>query len=129
MSAPGNSIESPATGPPDLQPIAAPPGRAARDVVGQIIARVLNTMLGVGVTIVLVRGLGPRGYGVWASLLAVIAIVGYLNSLGLDDVAVRQAAMDPKRESSWISALVSLELMISFPVTVRRARGDARDRP
>ena len=118
MSAPGNSIESPATGPPDLQPIAAPPGRAARDVVGQIIARVLNTMLGVGVTIVLVRGLGPRGYGVWASLLAVIAIVGYLNSLGLDDVAVRQAAMDPKRESSWISALVSLELMISFPVTV-----------
>ena len=54
----------------------------------------------------------------WSSLQAVIAIVGYLTSLGLEEVAVRHAAMDPPRESTWISALVSLELMLSVPVTI-----------
>src|ERR1700733_3854690 len=118
MSAPRNSIEPPAAAPARPEASAASAGRAAGDVVGQIIARVLNASLGVGVTIVLVRGLGPRGYGDWSALLAVISIVGYLTSLGLEDVAVRHAAVDPSRESSWISALMSVELMLSVPVTV-----------
>jgi O-antigen/teichoic acid export membrane protein len=118
MSASGNSIEAPAPGPPDIPPSAAPARRAARDVVGQIVARVLNALLGVAVTIAIVRALGPRDYGVWSSLLAVIAIVGYLNTLGLEDVAVRHAAMDPPREATWISALLSLELILSVPVTI-----------
>lgn len=118
MSASGNSIESPAPGPVNVREAAAPARRAAGDVVGQVVARVLNALLGVGVTVVLVRGLGPREYGTWSALLAVIAIVGYLTSLGLEDVAVRHAAMDRPRESTWISALVSLELMLSVPVTI-----------
>jgi O-antigen/teichoic acid export membrane protein len=118
MSAPGNSIDSPAPGPANMPPSAPPARRAAGDVVGQVVARGLNALVGAGVTIVLVRALGPRGYGDWSALLAVIAIVGYLTSLGLDEVAVRQAAMDPRRESTWISALVSLELMLSVPVTI-----------
>ncbi|HET6870947.1 MAG TPA: flippase [Solirubrobacteraceae bacterium] len=115
MSASGNSIESPA---PSVPQSAVPARRAAGDVVGQVVARTLNALLGVGVTIALVRGLGPRGYGDWAALLAVISIVGYLTSLGLDEVAVRQAAMDRPRESTWMSALVSLQLMLSVPVTI-----------
>jgi O-antigen/teichoic acid export membrane protein len=118
MSAPGNSIESAAPGPVDVRSGAAPARRAAGDVVGQVVARVLNALLGVGVTVALVRGLGPREYGTWSALLAVIAIVGYLTSLGLEDVAVRHAAMDRPRESTWISALVSLEMMLSVPVTI-----------
>jgi O-antigen/teichoic acid export membrane protein len=118
MSATGNSIESAAAGAADIQAGAPPPRRAAGDVVGQIVPRVLNALLGLGVTIVLVRGLGPRGYGAWSALLAVIGILGYLTSLGLEDVAVRYAAIDRPRESTWISAVVSLELMISVPVTV-----------
>src|SRR5581483_1146980 len=118
MSAPGNSIDSPAPGAANMPSSAPPARRAAGDVVGQVVARGLNALLGAGVTIVLVRSLGPRGYGDWSALLAVIAIVGYLTSLGLDEVAVRQAAMDPLRESTWISALVSLELMLSVPVTI-----------
>jgi O-antigen/teichoic acid export membrane protein len=132
MSAPGNSIESEPTGPANIRPSAVPVRRAAGDVVGQVVPRLLNALLGAGVAIALVRGLGPRGYGQWSALLAVIAIVGYLTSLGLEDVAVRQAAMDRPRESSWISALVSLELMLSVPVTFAAvvvtlaiARGDA----
>ena len=93
-------------------------GRAAGDVVGQVAARGLNALLGVGVTIALVRGLGTRGFGEWSTLLAVITIVGYLSSLGLEEVAVRHAAMDPERESVWVSAMVSLQLIISIPVTV-----------
>ncbi len=118
MSAPGNSIESPAAGPADAQGPAAPARRAGGDVVGQIVYRVLNALLGAAVAIVLVRALGPRKYGDWSALLAVIAIVGYVTSLGLEDVAVRHAAMDPPRERRWISALMSLELMLSVPVTI-----------
>jgi O-antigen/teichoic acid export membrane protein len=119
MSASGNSIESPAPeSSPDVRGTPAPARRAAGDVAGQVVARLLNALLGVGVTVALVRGLGPREYGIWSALLAVIAIVGYLTSLGLEDVAVRQAAMDRPRESTWISALLSLELMISVPVTI-----------
>jgi O-antigen/teichoic acid export membrane protein len=118
MSASGNSIESPAPGAASVSSSAAPARRAAGDVLGQVVARVLNALVGVGVTIALVRGLGPRGYGDWSALLAVIAIVGYLTSLGLDEVAVRQAAMDRPRESTWMSALVSLQLMMSVPVTI-----------
>src|SRR5581483_2935193 len=118
MSASGNSIEAPAPGPPDIPRSPAPARRAAGDVVGQVVARVLNILLGVGVTVALVRGLGPREYGVWSSLLAVIAIVGYLNTLGLEEVAVRYAAMDPPRESTWISGFLALELILSVPVTL-----------
>ncbi|HJS94754.1 MAG TPA: hypothetical protein VJ741_10845, partial [Solirubrobacteraceae bacterium] len=118
MSASGNSIESPAPSPAHIQPSAAPQARAAGDVVGQVVARGLNIALGVGVTIALVRGLGPRRYGDWTALLAVIALVGYLTNVGLDEVAVRQAAIDPRRESRWISAMVSLQVMLSVPVTL-----------
>lgn len=118
MSASGNSIEAPPAGSPGVQRTGATPGRAAGDVVGQILARALNVALGIGVTIVLVRGLGPRGYGIWSTLLAVIAMVGYLSSLGLEEVAVRHAAIEPERESLWLSAMLSLQLIISIPVTI-----------
>src|SRR5579884_2948986 len=92
--------------------------RAASDVVLQIIARVLNALLGVAVTIVLARGLGTRGFGDWSTLLAIVTIVGYLGTLGLQQVAVRQAAMEPDRQSVWVSAVLSLQLIISVPVTL-----------
>ena len=130
MSASRNSIESPAPGPAALANPAPPARRAAGDVVGQVVARGLNALLGVAVTIALVRGLGPSRYGDWSALLAVIAIVGYLTSLGLEEVAVRQAAMDrPQREQPGSPPMVALQLMLSVPVTRRRARGHARDRP
>jgi O-antigen/teichoic acid export membrane protein len=118
MSASGNSIDSAAANPAGVQRPTATTGRAAGDVVGQVLARGLNVVLGIGVTIVLVRGLGPRGYGEWSTLLAVITMVGYLSSLGLEEVAVRYAAMEPERESLWLSAMVSLQLIISIPVTI-----------
>ncbi len=92
--------------------------RAASDVVLQIVARVLNALLGVAVTIVLVRGLEAQGFGEWSTLQSIVTIVGYLGILGLNEVAVRHAAMDPAHESVWISALFSLMLIISVPVTV-----------
>jgi O-antigen/teichoic acid export membrane protein len=119
MSASDSPIETTAAGPTSLPRTGAPPARrAAGDVIGQVVARGLNVVLGVGVTIALVRGLGPRGYGAWSTLLAVIGMAGYLTSLGLEEVAVRQSAMDPRRESTWISAMVSLQLIISIPATI-----------
>jgi len=87
-------------------------------VVLQVLARALNGGLGVAVTIVLARGLGTRGFGDWSTLLSIITIVGYLGSLGLQQVAVRQAAIEPDEQSVWVSAVLSLQLIISVPVTV-----------
>ena len=92
--------------------------RAAGDVLLQVGARGLNALLGVAVTIALVRGLGATGFGDWSTLLSILTIVGYLGSLGLNDVALRYAALEPERERVWISAVVSLQLIISVPVTM-----------
>jgi O-antigen/teichoic acid export membrane protein len=92
--------------------------RAASDVALQVGARGLNALLGVAVTIALVRGLGTRGFGEWSTLLSILTIVGYLGSLGLNDVALRHAALDPAHENTWISAMVALQLIISVPVTI-----------
>jgi O-antigen/teichoic acid export membrane protein len=118
MSASGESIEPVAGSAASAHRPAATAKRAAGDVFGQVAARGVNALIGVGVTIALVRGLGTRGYGDWSTLLAVITMVGYLSSLGLEEVAVRHASIDPERESMWVSAMVSLQLMISVPVTL-----------
>ena len=65
--------------PPRLQaPARAPLEVGRRRVVGdigiQIVARAANLVLGIVVTLILVRGLGVRGFGQWSTLLAIAQI-------------------------------------------------------
>jgi O-antigen/teichoic acid export membrane protein len=118
VSTPPESVPETATDAAAATPQRTGAGRAAGDVVLQVGARGLNALLGVAVTIALVRSLGTRGFGDWSTLLSILVVVGYLGSLGLNDVALRQAALDPDHEGTWISAVVSLQLMISVPVAL-----------
>jgi O-antigen/teichoic acid export membrane protein len=93
-------------------------GRAGRDIALQIVLRVGNIALGVGVTLLLVRGLGDEGFGRWSTLLAVIGLLSYFGDLGLDRVAVERAAAQPARAPSWLGALLSLRLALAIPATL-----------
>jgi O-antigen/teichoic acid export membrane protein len=84
----------------------------------QIVLRATNIVLGVGVTLLLVRSLGDEGFGQWATLLAVVGFAGYLGELGLDRVAVERAAADPPSAPSWLGALMLLRLALSVPAAL-----------
>jgi O-antigen/teichoic acid export membrane protein len=92
--------------------------RAGRDVSLQIVLRATNVALGVGVTLLLVRGLGDEGFGQWATLLAVIGFAGYLGEMGLDRVAVERAAAQPESSPSWLGALMLLRIALSVPAAI-----------
>jgi O-antigen/teichoic acid export membrane protein len=92
--------------------------RAARDVLLQVVTRVGNLALGVVVTALLARTLGNVRYGEWATLLNVLAIVGYFASLGMEKVVVREAAAHPEREQEWLGAMMLLRLGLLGPVIV-----------
>jgi polysaccharide transporter, PST family len=91
---------------------------AGRDIAGQILLRALNLILGIGVTLLLVRTLGTAGFGRWSVLLAVFGFVSYFGSLGLAQVTVERAAADPDRAPHWFGALVTLRLALMGPVTL-----------
>jgi O-antigen/teichoic acid export membrane protein len=90
---------------------------AGRDVIAQMVLRAANLVLGLAVTLVLVRTLGSDGFGQWSTLLAVLGIVGYFGSMGLDRVAVERAESEPGEAPGWVGALVTLRLALSIPVT------------
>lgn len=92
--------------------------RAGRDIAGQIVLRALNLVLGVGVTLLLVRVLGTDGFGRWSVLLAVLGFLSYFGSLGLAQVAVERAAGAPERAPHWFGALITLRLALIGPVTL-----------
>jgi O-antigen/teichoic acid export membrane protein len=95
--------------------------RAARDIVVQVVARVGNLALGVLVTALLARTLGSAGYGQWSTVLAVLALVGYFGSFGMETVAVREAARAPETEHEWLGAVMLLRLYMLVPVVALSA--------
>lgn len=95
--------------------------RITGDILVQLGGRALNLGLGVAVTVIIVRALGDRRFGQWSTLLSVMMIVGYLGNLGLEQVALRQAAMDRKAEGMWLGTLATLRLALSAPVALATA--------
>jgi len=70
------------------------------------------------VTLVLVRGLGARNFGVWSTLFAVSQIASSFGELGLSQITVSRAAAEPEREGQWLGALLQLRLLIAIPITL-----------
>jgi O-antigen/teichoic acid export membrane protein len=92
--------------------------RAVADVAVQIVAQVVNLVLGVVVTVLIVRALGTTRYGQWSTLLAITQLVGTIGSLGLENVAVRFATAEPEREDAWLGAVMTLRAALTVPVVV-----------
>lgn len=107
----GPALDRPPTPPLDL-------GR--RRIVGdigiQVFARAGNLVLGVVVTLILVRALGVRGFGQWSTILAIAQIATSFGDLGLTQVAVSRAASQPEMQAQWLGALLGLRLLLSVPI-------------
>ncbi len=91
--------------------------RVTLDVSVQIVARVVNLVLGIFVTLILVRSLGDS-FGVWSALFAVGQIAGSFGELGLSQITISRVAREPDKEASWLGALLSLRLFLAVPITL-----------
>jgi O-antigen/teichoic acid export membrane protein len=91
--------------------------RIVADIAVQLVARVLNLVLGIFVTLILVRRLGTHGFGAWSAIFAVGQIAGGIGELGLNEIAVSRAAREPERERDWLGALLGLRFLIAIPMT------------
>jgi len=110
--------DMPATEPLEASPLTPTRERAFRDVLVQVLTRVLNLALGIVVTVLVVRSLGDTGYGQWMTILTTFQLVGFFTSLGLESVAVREAAADPAHAEDWVGALIVTRLALTLPVMV-----------
>lgn len=98
------------------KPAEAGARRVVGDVLVQIVARILNLVLGIFVTLVLVRGLGSHSFGVWSTVFAVSGIAANVGELGLNAIAVNRAAREPDREQEWLGVLLALRLILAVPI-------------
>ena len=92
--------------------------RVATDITIQILARVVNLILGIFVTLILVRGLGSASFGAWSAIFAVTQIVAGIGELGLGEIVVNRASADPEGERDWLGALLSLRLLLALPMMI-----------
>lgn len=89
--------------------------RILGDVSVQLAGQVVNIALGIVTTVILVRALGATHYGEWATILAIIDLVGMVGNFGLETVAIRLATQEPEREGAWVGAAATLRLAIGIP--------------
>lgn len=99
----------------------ATPQRAARDILMQIVVRVLNLALGVLVTALVARLLGSSGYGQWSTIFITLTLTAYFADFGMETVAVREAAREPDQELAWLDAMLLLRLVLLVPVMAASA--------
>jgi O-antigen/teichoic acid export membrane protein len=90
--------------------------RAAKDILMQVVVRILNLALGVLVTAIVVRTLGRSGYGQWSTIFIVLTLISYFMNFGMEGVALREAARTPELEHEWIGAVIMLRLILLGPV-------------
>jgi O-antigen/teichoic acid export membrane protein len=100
------------------EPLRVGARRITVDVAVQLVARAVNLVLGVVVTLVLARSLGSHGFGLWSTLFAITQITTSFGELGLSQIAVSRAAREPDREAEWLGGLLSLRLLLAIPITI-----------
>jgi O-antigen/teichoic acid export membrane protein len=92
--------------------------RITADIVVQIVGRLLNLLLGVFVTVAIVRHLGSAQFGKWATILAVINLVATMAPSAMGRVIVPRAAAEPDRERQWLGAMIELQALLAIPAAV-----------
>lgn len=92
---------------------------ASGEVISGVAIKVANVGLGLAVTLVLARVLGPEEYGVYAVVLALVLIVSIPSSMGLPNYVVREVARaqhlgQPDRTRGIVASAVRLALLVSL---------------
>lgn len=91
---------------------------AARDILTQVVARVLNLALGVVVTALVVRTLGRDAYGQWSTIFIVLTLIGSFATFGAETIALREVSRAPEQEHEWLGALMMMRMVTMGPVVL-----------
>ena len=67
-------------------------GQIARGGIGSLTVKVANTVFGIALGIILARALGPEGYGTYAYVFALVAIMAIPAQFGLSNLVIRETA-------------------------------------
>jgi O-antigen/teichoic acid export membrane protein len=92
--------------------------RVVGDVGVQILGKALLVLVSVVITAILVRSLGYKHYGQWATLLAILQITGSLGQLGLQQTTVRQITLHPHDEAEYLGTVLVIECLIAVPLAL-----------
>ncbi len=84
----------------------------------QVVVRILNLGLGAVVTALVARTLGKEGYGEWSTMFVALSLVAFFANLGIETIALREAARRPEQEREWIGSAVLLRLGAIGPVAI-----------
>ena len=89
------------------------PHRVARNTVINILGRTANMVATLALSICIVRVLGEAAYGQYASVWALILILGVVASMGTDTIVVRESAKDLARAPELVSNTITLRLVLA----------------
>ena len=90
--------------------------RITSDVAIQIFGKAALVVISVAVTAILVRSLGEGRYGQWATLLALMQIIGNFGQLGLQETSVRRIVRRPADGPAVLGTVLVIECLVSLPL-------------
>lgn len=90
------------------------PKRIVGNAAWMIGGRVVQSLLGVVVTLLTARYLGPANYGLINYASSVVAFVAPIGKLGLDSILVNELISHPKREGETLGSAMVMSLASGF---------------
>ncbi len=91
-----------------------PTAKIAKNSLVQLIAGVINKLLGVLLVIYAARQLGADGFGTYSYVLSLYAIFFIVTDFGLGTITTRDVAQDSSRESVYLGNILILRLVLSL---------------
>ena len=92
--------------------------KIAANTLAQVLGKMASTFLGVVITIMLTRYLGPSGFGTITFVLVFVTMFGTIADWGLTLITVREASKNPKREREIIGNVVVIRLALAVIAAV-----------
>lgn len=87
--------------------------RIAWNTVVQVVGKIAATSLGIVITILLTRYLGPVGYGTFTFVLVFVTMFGTVADWGLTLITVREASRNPLLEKEIIGNVLVIRLALA----------------
>ncbi len=84
------------------------------NTIAQVLGKSFSTVLGVVITILLTRYLGPAGYGTLTFVLVFVTMFGTLADWGLTLITIREAARNAKEAAEIVGNVLVIRLVLAF---------------
>ena len=95
-------------------PRGATAARVAKNTIWLSAARVGTKLLSLPLVIILARELGPEGFGQWALVMSLVAILAMVAEGGFQTLTIRDLAPRPGRAWSYLVRTMRVRLVLSF---------------